>query len=249
MSWTRLAAVLTAGGALLLAPQALPASASTSGPASASSSGPASAPHVAAVTAVVAKPLIQGVVTDQFGRPVDDVKVQAVGADGTREASALTYASSRPRGPQHGYFFLEVRRGTYTLTLSRSGYVTRKLSRIKVTQRGQRVDLHEIAIHKRLPASRTRGALEEKVVTTKRHAQAVVVVAGAKRPTGDVEVREGRRVVGEAALTSRDKGSLTVRLDKLARGRHDLKAYYLGSRVLEPSGSKGFTLTVTKPRH
>ena len=111
MSRRRTVAVLVAAAAaFLVAPHALPAQAATHHD------------RAAAPAPATAHPLIQGVVVDQNGKPVDDVSVEAVKPDGTVQASALTYASNRPGGPQHGYFYLEVTKGTYTLALSRSEY-------------------------------------------------------------------------------------------------------------------------------
>ena len=228
------AAALLAGA--LIAPQALPASASSTG---------------RAVTAQRAgQALIQGVVTDQSGRYVDDVEVQATKDDGTPAASAITYASDREDGPQHGYFFLEVTRGTYTLTLSREGYKTATYGPYQVTKRAQRVSLGEIEIQKKLAESKTEASLVRRTVTTKQNGEVVVTVSAKDvKPTGDVEIREGRAVVGEGGLRARDKGQITIELDRLPRGTHELKAYYLGSSDLKASASASFTLTVTKGRH
>lgn len=231
-----LAAAAALLAAALIAPQALPASASSTG---------------RAVTLERAgRALIQGVVTDQSGRFVDDVTVQATKDDGTPAASAITYASDREDGPQHGYFFLEVTRGSYTLTLSREGYKTATYGPVQVTKRGQHVSLGEIEIQKKLTESRTEADLARRSVTTKQNGQVVVTVsAKGVKPTGDVEVREGRKVVGEAGLKAKDKGQITIVLDRLPRGAHELKAYYLGSADLKESTSKSFTLTVTRSRH
>ncbi|MBI2245210.1 MAG: Ig-like domain repeat protein [Nocardioides sp.] len=236
MTYRRTFAAAALLAAALLAPQALPATA---------------APAGGSVTAERAgQALIQGVVVDQAGRYVDDVEVQATKDDGTPAASAITYASDREDGPQHGYFFLEVTRGTYTLTLSRDGYKTATYGPVQVTRRGQHVSLGEIEIQKKQTESKTDAALAQRTVTTKQNG-AVTVTVSAKglKPTGDVEIREGRDVVGEGRLKAKDKGEVTIVLDRLPRGAHELKAYYLGSSELKASASKAFTLTVTRPRH
>lgn len=222
--------------AALIAPQALPAAAS-----------PASR---VATAERAGQALIQGVIVDQAGRYVDDVEVQATKDDGTPAASALTYASDREDGPQHGYFFLEVTRGTYTLTLSRDGYQTVEYGPYQVTKRRQRVSLGEIEIEKKLAESKTEAALVKRTITTKQNGQvALTVSAKGFKPTGDVEVRDGRSVVGEGRLKAKDKGQVTIVLDRLPRGAHGLKAYYLGSTDLKASTSRSFTLTVTRARH
>jgi hypothetical protein len=241
MNKLRLVAATTAAAAsvLLVAPQMMPASASQ----------PGSSP--AAASAVERKPLIQGVVVDQFGHEVDGVTVQATKADGTAAASAITYASDRADGPQHGYFFLEVSKGSFTLTISKSGYRTAKVGPVEVERRFQHVSLGEVQLDKDLTATRTGGAPDDATITTKQHGVVLVEVTakGKVHPTGAVEIREGRTVVGEDALRRTDKGSVEVDLDKLAKGKHELKAYYLGSSSFEGSTSKAFTLTVSKPKH
>ena len=79
--------------------------------------------------------LIQGVVWDQSGRAIDDVLVEAVDADGDVAASAFTYASAWDSGPQHGYFFLEVGPGDYTIRLSKAGYREGSVEDVVVTRR------------------------------------------------------------------------------------------------------------------
>jgi 5-hydroxyisourate hydrolase-like protein (transthyretin family) len=236
MNRRRTAVAALAGVAtLVIAPQALPASAS----------GPV--PGSAAVEPPQGQALIQGVVTDQSGNPVDDVTVQATKADGTPAASALTYASDRADGPQHGYFYLQVTRGTYTLTFTKDGYRGDPLE-AQVTKRGQHVSLGEIEIRKVLAETKTSADLVKATVTTKQNGEVEVSVTSKAtgKPTGDVEIREGRHVVGEGQVKSRDKGAVSLELDKLGKGEHDLKAYYLGSSTLKPSSSKSFTLTVKK---
>jgi hypothetical protein len=71
---------------------------------------------------------------------------------------------------------------------------------------------------------------------------------GTGRPAGAVEVREGRKVVGAGRLRSSARGKVVVTLKRLDAGRHDLKAYFLGSKSLRASSSRAVTLTVKKPR-
>jgi hypothetical protein len=237
MSRRRIATLLAACGVLLAAPHALSAEAATS-----------DAAPVAAAAAEV-HPLIQGVVVDQAGHPVDDVEVQATKADGTEQASALTYASDREDGPQHGYFFLEVTKGTYTVTLSKKGYKTVEYDAGTISKRNQKISLGELVIKKAAAATDTTAALQKATVTTKQRGQVTVTVSskGAK-PVGDVEVREGKRVVGDDTLRKSDGGTVTIDLDKLPKGQHELKAYFLGSAGFKASASKAFTLTVVKAR-
>lgn len=239
MTWPRTTTALLAAVALLMTPQVLPASASTT-----------HTVRAAKPTKVSPVPLIQGVVADQFGTNVDDVTVRAT--QGSADvASAVTYASAWASGPQHGYFYLEVGKpGTYTVTLSKKGYETVKYSGIEVTRPKQKVSLGEIAI-KKLPApTATTAAVTSKKTTTKDRGTVAVTVStvATKKPAGVVEIREGKAVVGSVELKSGNGGSSTVTLAKLGKGEHVLRAYFLGTDTLEASSSKTFTLVVVKSR-
>lgn len=237
MSRRRIAAALAVCGALLIAPHALPAQAGTP--------DSAVAPARAAV-----KPLIQGVVLDQAGRYVDDVEVQALDEDGAVVATALTYESDWEDGPQHGYFFLEVPRGSYTVELSKKGYKSVEYDAGRITKKVKRISLGEIEIEKIGAPSTTTAAPVAATVTTKDNGKVTVTVksGGTDKPTGKVEIRDGRKVVGDAVINKRDKGTVVVSLDKLPKGSYDLKAYYLGSADAKASKSGAFTLTVVKKR-
>lgn len=56
-----------------------------------------------------------------------------------------------------------------------------------------------------------------------------VVVPGVARPTGRVQVRDGRRTVKGATLSSSRSGRVTLTLPTLRRGTHVLRVRYLGS--------------------
>lgn len=73
-----------------------------------------------------------------------------------------------------------------------------------------------------------------------------VTVNGEGKVTGEVEVREGRKVVGTAIIGR--KATVTLTLDRLPKGDHVLAAYFLGTVDHKASSSKHFTLHVTKPR-
>ena len=193
--------------------------------------------------------LIQGVVVDQDGRPVDGIKVRAFNAQGEPAASAETYASTWPDGRQHGYFFLEVPRGSYTLTLSKDGYKSLEYDAGQVTKRRKRISLGEIEIQKISAPTRTSASLDRATISTKDKGSVAVTVArvkGSDKVAGDVEVREGRKVVGAATLGK--KGTVTVRLDRLPKGEHSLTAYFLGTADHKSSSSKQLTLTVVRAR-
>lgn len=205
---------------------------------------------VAAAPSAAAKvPLVKGVVVDQLGSYVDGVKVQALDKKGKPVASALTYASQWPKGPQHGFFFVEVgEKGGYSLTLSKNGYQTRTINNVEVT--GRRLALGELTLRKSAAPTTTSAALADKSITTKQNGVVKVTVAtsATKTPTGDVEVREGRRVVGEGTLKAGAKGTVSIGLDRLPAGSHSLVASYVGSSTLKASTSGSVTLVVKKVR-
>lgn len=193
-------------------------------------------------------PLIQGVVVDQLGKPVDDVDVRALDSDGDPAASALTYASSREDGPQHGYFYLAVgATGGYTLKLRKAGFVSATVTPVRVDRPRQRLALGEITLQ-RILGSRTTAALADSGISPdeKGRVRVTVTGGGTTRPTGTVEVRDGRKVVGTARLTAAAGGKTVVTLKRLAAGRYDLKAWFLGSKALKASSSRGVVLTVKK---
>lgn len=213
---------------------------------------PASAAAPASTALVAAAPdnLVQGVVVDQHGTPVDDVLVEAIAADGTTEASSFTYASRWENGPQHGYFFVPVKRGEYTLVLSKAGYKTVEYDAGRITKRVKKISMGEIEIQKVAAPTTTAAELVKPTITT-RDLGAVTVTVESKaegKLVGDVEVREGRRVVGEATIVKKAKGTVVVTLDKLPKGSHQLTAYFLGSADFKPSSSKPVTLQVVKKK-
>lgn len=226
--------------ALALAPTAQPSQAADS-----------SGLRAGTVARAVVRPLIQGLVVDQQDHYLDNVNVEAVRDNLNIAASSFTYASQWPDGPQHGYFYLEVgSKGTFTLTLSKSGYVTRTYPVGQVLAK-QIVSLGEITLEKKLADTKTSGVLKDSSISPDEKGKVVVTVSSkeTKKPTGEIEVRDGHKVVGSDEITAGDKGQITVTLKKLAKGGYDLKACFLGSSTLKASSSKAFTLTVKKPRH
>lgn len=230
-----LATVVALAASVLAVQQMMPAS--------------AVAPAPSAPVFVAPENLIQGVVVDQRGRAVDDVTVEAVKADGTNDAADKTYEASWEGGPGHGYFALSVHRGGYTLVLSKPGYRTVGYDAGLVTKRRKTISMGEIEIQKVAAPTRTEATLAKATITTKNAGSVAVTVTDPAdkkaKVAGDVEVREGKKVVGTATI-GRKGGAVTVTLAKLPKGAHTLTAYYLGSADHRSSGSKGLTLTVVK---
>lgn len=194
------------------------------------------------------EPLIQGVAVDGKGRPVLDVKAVAVNADGDTVASDLSYENTDANGdPQRGYFALHVVKGTYKVVLTKDGFVKETLQGIEIKRGQWRASLGEIA---RLRTSKTSAKLVKVTVPVGDKGKVKVTVAPTgDKPTGPVVVKKGQKKVGSATLKATHKGELTVTLDKLPQGSHDLKVVYGGSRVHQGSTSGKLTLTVKADRN
>lgn len=191
--------------------------------------------------------LITGVVVDRDGAELDDVLVRAVAADGSTQASALTYASAFESGPQHG-FFLELEPGIYDLRVTKAGYVPAVVHDVEVeVGRDTRLGLVEV---KRLPAaSRTVLTASRSRLPVGGTARLQIRVASTvAAPTGRVEVRDGRRVVARATLRPGARGRLSLQVPRLARGRHVLLARYAGDDAVAASTSREVVVRVGRAR-
>ncbi len=208
--------------------------------------------HLAPLAATPGTYLIQGVVADAARHYLDDVSVEAV-RDGRVVASDLTYASPRDGGPQHGYFFLEVRdTGSYTVTLRRAGYKDATIQ-AEVGRHHRKDSLGEIELQRKPVATSTTARLRAARISTADKARVTVTVStsATRKPTGAVQVRSGRKVLGSDVLTASDRGTVTVGLRRLEAGTYHLEASYAGSRKqgLKSSGATALTLQVVRARH
>ena len=176
------------------------------------------------------EPLIQGVAVDGKGRPVLDVEVAAFNTDGEKVASDLSYENTDANGdPQRGYFALHVVKGTYRVVLTKTGFVKKNPQGIAIKRGQWRASLGEIAL---LRTSKTSAKLVKATLPVGDKGRVGVTVAPTgDKPTWPVVVRKGKQKVGTATLKATHKGELTVTLDKLPKGSHDLKVVYGGSRV------------------
>ena len=87
-------------------------------------------------------------------------------------------------------------------------------------------------------ASATRGTVDHVLVSHKSPVVFRVLVTGQGLvPTGDVVVRDGRKVLTTVTLTPADNGRVTVTLPKLRPGIHLLTATYAGDAQLMDSAS------------
>lgn len=202
---------------------------------------------VSPAEAVGATRLIQGVVWDQTGRAVDDVLVEAVDEDGEVAASAFTYASEWESGPQHGYFFLEVGPGDYTVRFSKTGYRAGAVEDVVVTRR-HGAALGDVVIKRRPASSRIAASLIDSRVSTADDVLVRVAVTSSAtdRPTGSLTVVDAGRKVGSTALRPSRHGRAVVNLGQLRRGVHLLQVRYSGDDLVLGSASQRLVLVVTR---
>ena len=91
--------------------------------------------------------------------------------------------------------------------------------------------------------SRVTGVqVKPKKITPTKHARVTVrVMSGGKPAAGQVQIR-AKRILGQKKLQN---GKVTIKLNKLKRGKHKLTARYLGSKV-SAKASKKFTIRVVR---
>ncbi|MFF9127590.1 Ig-like domain-containing protein [Streptomyces sp. NPDC014889] len=70
----------------------------------------------------------------------------------------------------------------------------------------------------------------------------VKVAATGTTPAGTVRVYEGSKVIATGTLKS---GKVTITLPKLSRGKHTLRAFYVGSSTVNAKNSANFTIKST----
>ena len=193
--------------------------------------------------------LIQGVAVDGNGKGIDNVAVQALDAStGKPVATALTYASARRTGPQHGYFYLWVDRGVYDVVLVKRGYDATFLSDVNVRS-AKPVSLGELRLDLRdWPTSTVAEVLDP--VVAPRQSVVVSVAVDSKRAKvtgGRVVVLDGGKVLATQRLARTDQGVATLDLGRLPRGTHKLSVEYRGVDGLKSSKAKTLKVVVAKP--
>lgn len=202
------------------------------------------------VPAQTATHLIQGVAVDGDGKGVDNVAVQALDAGtGKPVATALTYASARATGPQHGYFYLWVDRGVYDVVLVKRGYDASFLQDVNVDGR-RPVSLGELRLDLRdWPTSTVAEVLDP--VVAPRQSVVVSVAVDSKRAKvtgGRLVVLDGKEVLASQRLSKADRGTATLDLGRLPRGTHRLSVEYRGVDGLKSSEARALEVVVAKPR-
>lgn len=193
--------------------------------------------------------LIQGVAVDGNGKGIDNVAVQALDAStGKPVATALTYASARRTGPQHGYFYLWVDRGVYDIALVKRGYDASFLQDVNVDGR-KPVSLGELRLDLRDWPTSTVAEVLDPVVAPRQSVVVSVAVDSkkAKVTGGRLVVLDGRKVLASQRLTRADQGVATVDLGRLPRGTHRLSVEYRGVDGLKSSEARTLKVVVAKP--
>jgi hypothetical protein len=201
---------------------------------------------------VVAAPapthLIQGVAVDADGKGVDNVAVQALDAGtGKPVATALTYASARATGAQHGYFYLWVDRGVYDVVLVKRGYDASFLTDVNVTGR-KPVSLGELRLELRDWPTSTVAEVLDPVVAPRQSVKVAVAVDSkkAKVTGGRLVVLAGKKVLVSQRLTKADRGAVTLDLGRMPRGTHRLTVEYRGIDGLRSSKARTLQVVVAK---
>jgi hypothetical protein len=97
-------------------------------------------------------------------------------------------------------------------------------------------------------ASTTTATLADKKITRKQRGVLTVKVAmaGYDVPLGQVQVKDGSKVIATVSLSTAKNGTLSIRLKKLKLGKHKLRVSYLGSVSTEGSAAKRVTLKVVR---
>lgn len=201
------------------------------------------------VVVVTPQHLIQGVAVDGNGKGIDNVAVQALDAStGKPVATALTYASARRTGPQHGYFYLWVDRGVYDIALVKRGYDASFLQDVNVDGR-KPVSLGELRLDLRDWPTSTVAEVLDPVVAPRQSVVVSVAVDSkkAKVTGGRLVVLDGRKVLASQRLTRADQGVATVDLGRLPRGTHRLSVEYRGVDGLKSSEARTLKVVVAKP--
>ncbi len=192
--------------------------------------------------------LIQGVAVDSSGRGIDDLAVQALDArTGEPVASALTYASARPDGVQHGYFYLHVDPGTYDVVLVKRGYDAGLLAGVTARRKAP-TSLGPITLELRDWPTTTAASVVDPVVAPKQRVRLKVEVGSRKARVdgGRVKVLEGREVLANQRLKRSDKGAVKVDLGRLPKGTHHLKVLFTGKEGLKPSRAEKVKVVVAR---
>jgi hypothetical protein len=201
------------------------------------------------VPAQTATHLIQGVAVDGDGKGIDNVAVQALDAStGKPVATALTYASARATGPQHGYFYLWVDRGVYDVVLVKRGYDASFLRDVNVTSR-KPVSLGELRLDLRDWPTSTVAEVLDPVVSPRESVKVSVAVDSkrAKVTGGRLVVLDGKEVLASQRLSKADRGTATLDLGRLPRGTHKLSVEYRGVDGLKSSEARALKVVVAKP--
>jgi hypothetical protein len=97
-------------------------------------------------------------------------------------------------------------------------------------------------------ASTTTATLAAKKITPRKRGVLTVKVAmlGYDVALGQIEVKDGSKVLTRTALATGKNGVVTIRLKKLKLGKHKLTITYLGSVATQSSVAKRVTLKVVK---
>ncbi|MDQ2624923.1 MAG: Ig-like domain repeat protein, partial [Actinomycetota bacterium] len=148
---------------------------------------------------------------------------------------------------------------TKTLTTSHRGTVTVSVPKHKVgtyrltaTFAGNVSLLPSSSASAKLTVAKAKPKVSLKLVKKKvaRSAKAkvkvTVKVAGMSKPTGTLRLYDGKKRITTVTLKAKHRGTVSVRLPRLATGKHKLKVVYSGTKQIAKRTSKVAVLRVTR---
>ena len=73
-----------------------------------------------------------------------------------------------------------------------------------------------------------------------------VAVPGVSGPTGKIKVKDGSKVVKTVSMAATKGGRMTIKIKGLKKGKHKLRAFYLGNPVTNASKSAKVKVVLKK---
>ena len=196
---------------------------------------PSSHVVAAAPSAAVKVPLVKGVVVDQLGSYVDDVKVQALDKKGKPVASALTYAPDYQDG--HGWFRLyDLKPGKYKLRYSSLKKTKDPFSTVwsdTITVKKKQVftvSTETLTLARKVAANLALEFVDSSVKPTKQALLKISLTSKEVRPiAGDLYVKIDKQPVWTTPIKDENDGHVTVKLPKQKIGDHTVTVYFGGN--------------------
>ena len=210
----------------------------------------------------IARSVLDPLVTYNSGRLLLNVGVTATGLDsevsdsigmtesgdvnlrvGYAEPNVTVLGTSSVLGASHAILLDEPTSASYSVSMRSDGPSTSKLLVFHhANASGSRADV--ISVARKFGTTSTLTLDPSQVTSAQRGTARVIVTATSGTPTGRVQILEGSTIVATGTLVS---GAVAITLPRLSVGRHDLVAYYVGTKTLAATSSTSMRLTVTAP--